>query len=63
MKFKKIKSKKKKPWVDMEVRDLKRIVTNLGKFLRHQPFNLQIRHTFFNTVKTSKESSKGNIAL
>jgi hypothetical protein len=33
MKLKKIKSIKKKPWGDMEVRDLKRTVTNLGNCL------------------------------
>ena len=42
----------------MAVRDLKRTVTNLGKLLRHQPFNLQIRHTFFKHCKVLKRIVK-----
>jgi hypothetical protein len=42
----------------MAVRDLKRTVTNLGKLLRHQPFNLQIRHTFFKHCKDLKRIVK-----
>ena len=42
----------------MAVRDLKRTVANLGKLLRHQPFNLQIRHTFFKHCKDLKRIVK-----
>ena len=42
----------------MAVRDLKRTVANWGKLLRHQPFNLQIRHTFFKHCKDLKRIVK-----
>jgi hypothetical protein len=53
--FKKKISKKKKPWVDRELTDLKKTVSQLGNLLKKQPFNLNLEN---NLLTRSKECKK-----
>ena len=55
IKFRKKKPRKKKLWVDSEVRDLKKTVLDSGHKLQLQPFNGQLKLAFF---KHSKELKK-----
>ena len=58
IKLRKKKIKKKKNWVDTEVRDLKKTVINLGNKLRLQPFNGQVKLAFFKHSKDLKKMVK-----
>ncbi|CAC5391085.1 unnamed protein product [Mytilus coruscus] len=44
--FRKKKLKKKKPWEDRELADVKKTVSNLAKLLRINPYNLNLRNNF-----------------
>ena len=58
VKFRKKKHKKKKLWVDSEVRDLKKTVLGLGHKLQQQPFNRQLKSSFFKYSKDLKKMIK-----
>lgn len=58
IKLKKNKVKKKQPWVDAEIRDLKKTVTNLGIDLKRNPFNLQLKTKFYKHCKDLKKIVK-----
>ena len=45
-KFRKKKTKKKKPWEDQELADLKKTVTHMARKLKRQPYNQALRHNF-----------------
>lgn len=58
MKHRKKKTKKKKPWGDMEVKDLKSTVNKWGRKLRLEPYNGQVRSTFYKHCKSLKKTIK-----
>ncbi|CAC5404850.1 unnamed protein product [Mytilus coruscus] len=49
VRYKKFKQKilNRKPWVDHEVRDLKKTIKPKGAKLRQEPFNLELKCNFF----------------
>lgn len=50
--------KRKKPWSDHEVKDLKCTVIRWGQTLKLQPYNLNIHHNFFRQCKELKRMIK-----
>ncbi|XP_071137071.1 uncharacterized protein [Mytilus edulis] len=49
---------KKNPWSDNELKDLKSKINNLGKKLKHKPFDRNLKQQFFKTAKYLKKASK-----
>ena len=47
VRYRHTKPRKKKPWSDQELKDLKKTVADLGKKMRQHPYNVQIRSSFF----------------
>ena len=60
IKFKKVKSKRlnKKPWADNEIRELKKTINIYGDKLRKNPFDLNIKNTFYKHCKELKKLVK-----
>ena len=58
IRLKSTKHKKKKPWSDQELKDLKKTVAELGKQMRQHPYDLQIRSSFFKYSKDLKKMVK-----
>ncbi|CAC5389184.1 unnamed protein product [Mytilus coruscus] len=56
--FCKKKLKKKKPWEDRELADVKKTVSNLAKLLRINPYNLNLRNNFLGHCKLCKKLIK-----
>ncbi|CAG2204105.1 unnamed protein product [Mytilus edulis] len=56
--FRKKKLKKKKPWEDRELADVKKTVSNLAKLLRINPYNLNLRNNFLGHCKLCKKLIK-----
>ena len=55
---KKKKTRKKKPWQDSKLLDLKKTVIHYGNLLQKQPFNLTLRASFFKYSKDCKKLIK-----
>jgi hypothetical protein len=49
----------KNPWSDAEIKDLKKTVIDLGKWMKQQPYNLQIKNIFYKHCKNLKKMIKG----
>ncbi|CAG2240181.1 unnamed protein product [Mytilus edulis] len=60
VRYKKVKQKilNRKPWVDHEVRDLKKTIKAIGAKLRREPFNLELKCNFFTHAKKLKKLVK-----
>ncbi|CAC5395340.1 unnamed protein product [Mytilus coruscus] len=60
IRYKKFKQKilNRKPWVDHEVRDLKKTIKAKGAKLRREPFNLELKCNFFTHAKKLKKLVK-----
>ncbi|CAG2201512.1 unnamed protein product [Mytilus edulis] len=60
VRYKKVKQKilNRKPWVDHEVRDLKKTIKAKGAKLRREPFNLELKCKFFTHAKKLKKLVK-----
>ncbi|CAC5379711.1 unnamed protein product [Mytilus coruscus] len=56
--FCKKKLKKKKPWEDRELADVKKTVSNLAKLLQINPYNLNLRNNFLGHCKLCKKLIK-----
>jgi hypothetical protein len=52
------KIKRKNPWSDGEIKDLKKTVIDLGKPMKQQPYNLQIKNIFHKHCKNLKNLMK-----
>ena len=50
--------KRKNPWSDGEIKDLKKTVIDLGKRMKQQPYNLQIKIIFYKHCKNLKKMIK-----